>query len=163
MDAYRVPKGRATVLIFVPPFPISMRTVFLSEIAENHHGPETVSDLLEKPQAFLPVQEEDGEPVLLRKDSVRWLKVENPREAEWSFYEDSAGTPTRKIRCVFRDGEPLDGTIYSVAPEGERRVSDLVNRRTSFLHVESEGDLYLVNLRHVVTVRILEESNGHAG
>jgi hypothetical protein len=163
MDAYRVPKGRATVLIFVPPFPIAVRTVFLSEIAESHHGPETVSDLLDKPQAYLPVQEEDGEPVLLRKDSVRWLKVEDPRAVEWCFFEDAAGAATRKIRCVFADGDPLDGTIYVVAPEGERRVSDLVNRRSGFLHVESEGELYLVNLRHVVTVRILEEINGHAG
>lgn len=163
MESFKIPKERGTVLLLAPPFPVSVRTVFLADRAETHGGPETVSDLLERPDPFFPVQEEDGEPVFLRKDAVRWVKVENPRETEWIFYRDREAAPSKKIRCLFADGEPLDGTIYAIAPVGEQRVSDLLNRRVHFLHLESEGDLYLVNLRHVVTVRILEEPNGHAG
>ncbi len=157
MDDYTVPKDKAVVLIDVPSYPIAERTVFLSAMAEHHKGRETVSDLLNRPNPFLPVQEEDGESVLVRKDAVRWIKVLEPAGVEWHYYESREGAPRKRIRCIFREGEALEGYVYAVAPEGHQRVSDIANREEGFLHVEADGDLYLVNARHVLFIRILEE------
>lgn len=160
MDEYKIPKNKAVVLIDVPSYPIAERTVFLSGTAENHKGQETVSDLLGRPNVFLPVQEEDGESVLVRKDAVKWLKILEPREVEWHYYESREGAPRKRIRCIFQDGEPLEGYLYAIAPEGHRRVSDIANKVEGFLHVEADEDLYLVNAGHVLFIRILEEDNG---
>ncbi len=162
MEHFKVPKDKAVVLIDVPDYPIAERTVFLSAVAENHKGRETVSDLLDKPRPFLPLQEEDGESVLIRKSAIKWLKVLEPQDVEWHYFEGREGAPRKRIRCIFSEGEPLEGHVYAVAPEGHQRVSDIANQVRAFLHVEADGDLYLVNADHVLFIRILEENNGGA-
>ncbi len=162
MEHFKVPKDKAVVLVDVPDYPIAERTLFLSSVAENHKGRETVSDLLDKPRPFLPLKEEDGESVLLRKSAIKWIKVLVPQDVEWHYFEGREGASRKRIRCIFAEGEPLEGYVYAVAPEGHRRVSDIVNQEKTFLHVEADEDLYLVNTAHVMFIRILEENNGGA-
>ena len=157
MSDYKVPKERARVRLDLGASGVVERVLFLSPSAQTHRGRETASDLLGSPEPFLPVLEEGNGLVLLRKDAVRWVLVEEPAEVEWYFYEARLGAPTHRIRCRFAEGEPLVGTLYAIAPEGGQRVSDVVNRETGFLPLETDSGLHLVNLKWVTAIEVVEE------
>jgi hypothetical protein len=157
VDEFKVPKDQAKVVVKLPPQEPLEGIVFLSSFAEHHRGQEMLSDYFARDKTFLPLKENGGVSVLIRKEAIHWARVAEPQEVEWLFYEESQGVSRQRICCQFSDGETLEGFIYAIAPEGHRRVSDLVNQSQGFLHLECDDALYLVNLSHVTTVRIVEE------
>jgi hypothetical protein len=159
METYRVPKEKMTVLLRVPPEPPEEKTLFLSPFADTHQGRETLSDLLLRNERFLPVLEQDSLLLLVQKSRIQWIEVYQPEHAEWYYYQMREGTPKAKILVEFTTGETMEGFIHALTPEGERRVSDIVNRSEGFLHLETREGLYLVNLSKVNTVKILEEES----
>lgn len=159
MEVYKIPKEKRTVLIRVPPLPPDEKTLFLSPFAETHQGRETLSDLLQKKEKFLPVLESNNTLLLIRKSSIQWIEVLDPEETEWYYMEMRIGTPRAKILVEFATGDQMEGYIHALTPEGDRRVSDVVNLTEGFLHLESREGLYLINLSKVNTIRILEEEN----
>ena len=162
MDGYKVPKDQAKVILKAPPAAPVERYTFLSEFAEHHQGGETVSDLLARPKRFLPFRSEDGGAALIRKQAIAWLMIMEPERVEWYFYESRLGVPAEAVRVVFADGEELRGRIYAVAPEGRRRVQDLMNDAEGFLHLETAEGLFLVNLDHVLSVHSEGDDHGRA-
>ncbi len=162
METYKIPKERVKVLIWVPPHQPEERCLFLSPFAETHQGAETVSDMLIRPKRFLPVLLEGGGLQLVRKEAIRWLKVNNPERFEWHFIEQRQGAPQARIRCGFREGGSLEGIMYALTPAGEQRVLDVVNLLQGFLPLETSDGFFLLNLSHVCQITILEESHGGA-
>jgi len=161
-DAFRIPKEPAKVLICLPPDPPEPRLIFLSTMAENHAGPETVSDLLHRPKRFLPLVEEGDGVSLIRKASLRWIRIEDPARDEWHYLEERAGAPGARVRLEFAQGVPLEGVVYALTPPGEQRILDVVNLEAGFLHLEADQGLFLVNLDHVTRIGVTEESHGDA-
>jgi len=162
METYKIPKERAKVLMWAPPREPEERYLFLSPFAETHQGAETVSDLLLRPKRFLPVLQEGAGLELVRKEAIRWLRVEEPERSEWHFMEQRSGAPQAKIRCEFGEGGSLEGVMYALTPAGEQRVLDVVNLLQGFLPLETAQGFYLVNLGHVCHIAILEESRAGA-
>lgn len=162
MEVYKVPKERARVLMDAPPEPPKEMVFFLSEFSARHRGKEMVSDILAAPDLFVPVTAEDGGFLLLRKDAIRWVKVEDPHDVEWFFDEMKEGWPQIHVCFEFPEGDHLEGVVFAIAPEGERRLTDVVNRQEGFMPLESEGQLYLVNLERVKTIRAMEANRGGA-
>lgn len=160
MEPYRIPKDPTRVVVDMPPGEPVERVLYLSTLAENHRGAETVTDLLAAAPKFLPVRVEGDGLHLLRKELIRWVLVEEPERAEWLYLEEREGSPELPIRCEFSEGDSLEGQIRAMTPEGERRVSDVVNLASGFLPLETPGGLYLVNLARVHTIRLLEEEHG---
>lgn len=158
MEEYKVPKQRARVTVELPPGAPEEGTVFLSPFADKHNGPETVHDLLARDEAFMPLVLASRGFLLVRKSAVRWLRVEEPQSAEWRFFELGAGAPQSRVRCRFADGAALEGVLRALTPRGEQRVLDVVNLCAGFLHLETAAGLHLVNLAHVATIDVLEES-----
>ncbi len=161
MDGYRVPKEQAKVLLSAPPSAPEERYVFLSECAEHHQGEETLSDLLARPKRFLPFRDGGGRAVLVRKAAIEWMLIRDPERVEWVFYQNRQGVPSEAVRLEFSNGRELAGSIFAIAPEGRRRVQDLVNDAEGWLHLEAEEGLYLVNLEHVVAIN--GDGGEHAG
>ena len=159
METYRIPKEKMTVLLRVPPDPPDEKTVFLSPFADNHQGRETLSDLLERPDRFLPVLEKDSYLLLVQKSAIPWIEVLKPEQAEWYYYEMRQGTPKAKILVEFTTGETMEGHIHALTPEGDRRVSDVINLSQGFLHLETREGLYIINLSKVNAVKIIEEES----
>ncbi len=163
METFKVPKEQARVSLCVPPHPPEERVLFLSAFAEAHQGSETVSDLLLRPQRFLPMLNGGGAVSLVRKEAIRWLRVEEPGRAEWHYLEEREGTPRAKVRIEFSaGGDAVEGVVHALTPPGEQRTLDVVNLLEGFLHVETAEGLYLVNLAHVCHVHILEETDAGA-
>jgi hypothetical protein len=160
---YRVPKRKARVLVKLPPGAPGWKSIFLSSSAASHQGLETVSDLFNASQLFLPLRGEEGDVTIVRRASIRWLKVEDPKDVEWYYYEIREGVAQAKVQFRFDDGELLEGTLYALGRAGEQRVLDVVNRREGdFLHLEADAGLFLVNLRHINSISITEEEDGRA-
>ncbi|MCX7830185.1 MAG: hypothetical protein N2445_03885 [Acidobacteria bacterium] len=159
METYRIPKEKRTVLLRVPPAPPDEKTLFLSPFADSHQGRETLSDLLMKKDKFLPVLESNNSLLLVRKSSIQWIEILQPEETEWYYMEMRVGTPRAKILVEFTTGDTMEGFIHALTPEGDRRVSDVVNLSEGFLHLESREGLYLINLEKVSTIRIIEEES----
>lgn len=156
MSDYRVPKEKAAVLVELPPHPPEPRFIFLSPFAQSHHGAETPSDIFNIPQAFIPLFRESGDAVLARHDAITWVMVSEPRRTEWYYYEARTGAPDTGVHLEFDTGAHLDGRVALVGPVGGQRVQDIVNRDEGFLHLERDDELFLVNLKRVVSIAIKE-------
>ncbi len=154
MQDYQVPKERAAVLIEMPPHPPEPRFIFLSACAQNHQGTETPSDIFNVQQAFLPLFREEGDAILARHDAITWVMVGEPRRTEWRYFEARTGAPDVAVLFEFDTGTRLDGRIALVGPVGSQRVLDVINREEGFLHVERDDELFLVNLKRVVSITI---------
>jgi hypothetical protein len=157
MQEYQVPKEKASVLVDLPPHPAEPRFIFLAPFAQNHHGAETPSDIFNVPHAFIPLFREDDEPILVRHDSIVWVKVVDPQRTEWYYYNTRAGAPDAGVIIEFDTGHRLEGRIALIGPVGGQRVLDVINRQEAFLHVEREEDLFLVNLKRVVSISFKEQ------
>jgi hypothetical protein len=151
---YKVPKEKSLVLVKMPPMPPEWKTVFISSCAETHRGRETVSDLFNTPRKFFPLLDEREGIVLVRRNAIRWVRVEDPERFEWYYYEVRQGAPRSTVRCSFEDGEVLEGTLYAVGPAGEQRVQDVVNRQEGFVQLETGTGLFLVNLVHITALTV---------
>ena len=160
---YRVPKRKARVLVKMPPHPPDWKSIFLSSSAASHQGLETVSDLFNARQLFFPLRGEEGGVTVVRRAAVRWVRVEDPRDFEWYYYEVREGVAQARVQFLFDDGELLEGTLYALGRAGEQRVLDVVNRREEdFLHLEADAGLFLVNLGHISSISVMEEEDGGA-
>ena len=158
---YRVPKRKAQVLVKMPSAPPVWKSIFLSSSAASHQGQETVSDLFNARQLFLPLRGEEGGVTVVRRAAIRWVRVEDPKEVEWYYYEVREGVGQAKVQFLFDDGELLEGTLYALGRAGEQRVLDVVNRREEdFFHLEADAGLFLVNLGHISSISVMEEEDG---
>ncbi len=154
MEEYRVPKERASVLVDIPPHQPEQRFVFLAPFAQSHHGSETPSDIFNVPQAFIPLFREGGDVVLARHDAITWVMVGDPLRTEWYYFSARAGVPEATVHIEFDSGSHLDGRVALIGPVGGQRVIDIVNREEGFLHVERDDELFLVNLKRVVSITL---------
>jgi len=156
MQEFQVPKEKASVLIEMPPHPPEPRYIFLSPLAQNHHGAETPSDIFNISKAFIPLFSAGGDVVLARHDAITWVMIGDPTRTEWYYFDARAGMPDAAIHIVFDTGGILDGRIALIGPTGGQRVQDIVNREEGFLHVERNDELFLVNLKRVVSITLKE-------
>lgn len=157
MQEYQVPKQKASVLIEIPPHEPETRFIFLSAFAQSHHGAETPSDIFNIPQAFIPLFREDGEVLLARRDAITWVMIGEPRLTEWLYYEIRAGVADAEIHLEFDTSGHIDGRVALVGPAGSRRVLDIINHNDGFLPVERDDELFLVNLRRVISFTLKEQ------
>jgi hypothetical protein len=158
VDSYKIPKNRVRVVVRLGAAPPVDGLLFLSAFAQSHQGSETVFDLIEYPGDFLPLLRGAGNMYLVRKDRLRWLRIDDPKTSEWFHYQTSEGLPLHRVSFRFDARESLEGTIVADGPVGVQRVLDVINRREGFIHVEGPDGLYLVNLRQVAHIRIIEEA-----
>jgi hypothetical protein len=154
MQQYQVPKQKTSILIEMPPHEPETRHIFLSPYAQSHHGAETPSDIFDVPEAFIPLFSEGDDVVLARHDALTWVMVGEPQRTEWYYYETRAGMPDTAVHIAFDTGGHIDGRVALLGPSGAQRVLDIVNREEGFLHVERDDELFLVNLKRVVSITI---------
>ena len=157
MDQYQVPKEKASVLVEMPPHPPEPRIIFLSPVAENHHGAETPADIFNVAQDFIPLFREGGGAVLARNSAITWVMIGEPQRTEWYYYETRVGVPDIAVHLEFDTGTHLDGLIALVGPSSGRRVLDIINRQDGFLHLERDDELFLVNLKRVISITMKEQ------
>jgi hypothetical protein len=129
-------------------------SLFLHLTAESHDGPETVLDRLNTPDRFLVLSvADDGPVVLLNKSQI--IRVDVPADAA-SVDAPTPPTDVERIRLRLINGEQLDGTVRAEGPEGQHRLSGLLNSQSAFLPVQGPAQLHLLQKRFISRITPLQ-------
>jgi DNA-binding response OmpR family regulator len=122
-------------------------SVFLHLTAEAHDGPETVLDRLNMPDRFLVLSVADDSPVvLLNKGQI--IRVDVPcKAAPPEVLASTANVEHVRLRLI--NGEQLDGTVCVEGPEGQHRLSSLLNAQSAFLPLQGSARLHLLQKRFI--------------
>ena len=146
------PAGPGYILQGHPPFTVWL---YVGERAENHWGCERPSDLLNNPNEFLPVSDEDGRLILLQKDALMLIAVPAEYEAGASYPEEveQAGlTITQGLELLLIDGTSLSGTVTYLRPDGRQRLQDFLNTADNFMAIRDNEMVQLVSRKCIASI-----------
>ncbi len=115
-----------------------------------HHGRERVKDVLNGPNAMLPVHAADGSCTLFNKAFIEVVELAAPDLAEDGETDLS---DHRKVALLLADGVKLRGTILVSTPPERARTLDFLNRGERFFYLETEPGSRVIALQHVVSAR----------
>jgi CheY-like chemotaxis protein len=122
-------------------------SLFLHLSAESHDGPETVLDRLNTPDRFLVLSVADDSPVVLL-NKAQIIRVDVPTEAE-PHEATAAVTDVAHVRVRLINGEQLEGAVRVEGPEGQHRLSGLLNAQSAFLPLQGSARLHLLQKRFI--------------
>lgn len=126
--------------------------LFLAEHGSRGFDRQSVLDLLEQSEGFLPAcDRETGNWESFNSRSVNWIGMS--RVATGADESANELYDRRKlVRVEFAGAAPLEGELLYSAPEESARVVDVMNRRERFLRLWSGDRVYLVNKASVLRV-----------
>jgi len=128
--------------------------VFVLPLLSERGGRETLLDLLQLPESFLPFSTAEGM-LLVQRDRVIWARVADPREGGVS---DLAGAVETPVTITLAGGlEPaqavVEGLLRRWPPPGGERVLDTLASEESFLALLQGDSTLLVAKRYIVTAQ----------
>lgn len=131
--------------------------LFLAEHGGHDFARQTVLDLLEQVDTFLPAWDvETGVREAFNARAVVWIAMSrNAMDAESSA--DELFEHRRCVRVALIGGASLEGEILYSAPDGGTRLVDYLNRRERFLRLWDGDRLFLVNRESVL--RVVEQGD----
>jgi hypothetical protein len=154
----RIRKEPLEVELALAGYPARRVSLFLAEHGVHAFARQTVLDLLEQVETFLPARDaETGLWESFNARAVVWIAMS--REAlEEEGSADQLFEHRRFVRVLLAAGSSLEGEVLYSAPDGEARLVDHLNRPERFLRLWDGDRVLLVNKQSVV--RIVEESEG---
>lgn len=160
-ERYQVPKHEASARVRLADGSRHEITVYLSERAEGHAGPERPSDLLNGDDRFVPVSFADAGFALLRRTSVVVMTVAvddemvgaGGTEDVFGSGPDPEGLERHDVVLALYDGSELEGTMTFLMPPGERRLQDFLNRSPPFVRLRDDDRIRIVNTDRIVRVQ----------
>jgi len=128
-------------------------TVFLGLYEATHAGPQTVGDLLNGEERFIPLKTVKAV-CLINIEQI--VSVHTPIEDE----ADELMTlgEARPVALTMLHGALLRGDIYVTLPEGHRRAKDFFNHAPAFFPLFKEKQIVYINRRFVASVQ--DETHG---
>ncbi|MFN2545954.1 MAG: hypothetical protein ABR567_00825 [Myxococcales bacterium] len=148
-DELKVPKRRAQVEVLLPGGAARQVTVFLSEFASRHNGPERLSDLFNASEDFVPALDVLSETMtFLNRHGIAAARVAR----EWELGEEAPAGEQHEVEIALVDGTTLRGTVTVVLPPGRTRLLDFLNDAQPFLRLDEKERVALVNKRHIARV-----------
>ncbi len=150
MTDLSVPKHRVRVELLLAGGERREAIVFLAAQAEEHSGPERVSDLLAREEAFFPAEDAaTGETWFVARGAVAAARV--ARALEPGDGDEHTLPTEHEVEVALRDRQRLRGTLSSVLPPDHSRGIDFLNEAPRFFRLlASADDLLLVHREHVV-------------
>ena len=119
----------------------------------SHPGPETVVELLNRPEPFLVL--------ILEEDGIRFVPKAQVALVECPAPEPEDGDRKSAMRFLNLEVEMmsarvLEGSVESELPPNRSRVQDFLNDGGEFFPLTAEGTLWAVHRTHVRSVRPLD-------
>jgi len=155
-ERYRVPKRKVSVRIRTSKGKEETVSLFLSECAEDHAGPEQASDFFNSPRDFLVAQLQSDAFVFVRRGSLSLVTLELDDE-QLAGADPVAGDLyiEEDVEVELEDGLLLEGTTRYQRPEAQARLQDYLNGPEPFLLLYSSEQVHLVNKSCIsrITVR----------
>jgi len=154
VSEFRVTKLRVPVKVWVAD-QVHAGDVFLTPVAATHDGGETLSDLLNGRDPFLPV-ERDGCLWCYPLDAISVASVK--QEVGEIAEVEIAPLTHHLVRVTLLNGRALAGTVqYSRHPDSSRLV-DYLNAAPPFFPLHQAGEIAFVNRRHVASIAFEPEA-----
>lgn len=150
-QAYAVPKRVVVATVTMDGGePVSL-TLFLSDRAELHEGPERPSDLLSRGQPFVPALDGDGALILIGRNAIATLSI--PAEEE----PIPLMATSFRVQVMLRSGLKVEGTVHYAMPEASQRLQDYLNQPELFIAIQQETTLLFVNKACITGLRTLKQ------
>ena len=154
-----VDKLRVTVWVSRPGDPAVEGTLSLLPQSAHHAGPETLLDLLDRADSFLPFERTADDAVLLiSRPDIQWVKAGPGVDSELIRPRAYRFTHEERVRICLRGGETLDGVIHMELPENLNRVSDYLNGHERFFPLATREGMFLVHKSAVREVCLFDSS-----
>jgi hypothetical protein len=149
MDEYKVEKSLFPVKVFFLDGTIKEGSVYLSLHAARHEGRETVRDVLNHKEQFIPIKFEEEQIGFINKTHIMMM----------SFPLCKENTDT-VMPCYMADVEidlanktQKEGIFVFQLPEHLTRVKDFLNHADLFVELRIDQEIYLINKDRILSVR----------
>ncbi len=147
MDEYKIEKNLFLVKVFFLDGTIKEGSVYLSLQAAHHEGRETVSDVLNQKEQFIPINFKEEQIRLINKTHIIMMSfpldnIENLMPCYVAGVEINLDNKTQK-----------EGIFVFQLPKHLTRLKDFVNQADSFVELRIDKEIYLINKDHILSVR----------
>ena len=131
--------------------------IHLIDWVHHHAGPETPLEMLNRPEGFFAVTQENGT-VIVPKAQVAMVTCEWPPPGWPPDGMVLLPDPERRVPLLVRlsSGEELRGEAAMLARDGHGRALDYLNESGPFFQLVTEDVPRLINRAHVSVVRPLD-------
>ena len=135
MSDYRIEKDRFSVKLFFSDGEVDQGNIYLSLQAANHVGRESVRDVLNQQDSFLPVNFPKDSTKLINKRHL--LMVSFPSNEE----EEELGPEANPHEVVLHlsNSVQIEGKFIFLLPPHSSRVKDYLGQAESFIELRKEG------------------------
>ena len=148
MSDYRIEKDRFSVKLFFSDGKVDEGNIYLSLQAANHEGRESVRDVLNQQDLFLPVIFPTRSTKLVNKRHLLMVSfLSNEEEGDLG-----AQASPHEVVLHLINGVRIEGKFIFLLPPHSSRVKDYLSQTESFMELRKEGEIYLINKRHIIFV-----------
>lgn len=149
MSEYRIEKVRRSVTLRLAGGVTLAGDIFVQPTARFRAGPQEPADLLNEPEAFIPVATVEDELMLVAKDQIE--HVQFPADGSDTHND---GVADAAVEVWLTDGTSLSGVLRLETRADRSRVLDFLNdEQQRFLTLRTPFGTCLVNRRHITQVR----------
>lgn len=149
MDEYKIEKSLFPVNVFFLDGTIKEGSVYLSLHAANHEGPETVSDVLNQKEQFIPIDFREERIRLINKTHI--IMMSFPL-CKWNM-ECLMPCHAADVEINLDNRTQKKGTFVFQMPKHLTRVRDFLNHADLFVELRIDEEIFLINKDHILSVR----------
>jgi hypothetical protein len=149
MDEYKIEKSLSPVKVFFLDGTIEEGSVYLSLHAAGHEGRETVSDVLNHKDQFIPINFKKEQIRLINKAHIIMMSFPQFKEN----MENSLPCYAADVEINLDNKTQKNGIFAFQLPKHLTRVKDFLNRADAFVELRIDNEIYLINKDHILSAR----------
>jgi hypothetical protein len=151
---YRIEKDRSLVVLTTVGGERILGEMFVQAYARHRMGPEEPRDVMNGDEPFFPLQQLDGETLLISKEHVLELEIEGMDRID---AESEMLARAARVEITMTGGTRRLGMVFLEVPFDRPRLLDFLNRfHERFITLRTEHGVSLINRRLVELVRPLD-------
>ncbi len=129
--------------------------IHLLDWVHRRAGPETPVEMLNRPEGFFPVTQDDGSAIFIPKAQVAMVTCDWPPEGWPPDDVELLPEASHRVALTVRlaSGEQFDGAVSVALPETRHRALDFLNASSPFFQLVTDGAPRIMNRAHVSVVR----------
>jgi len=149
MNEYKIEKSLFLVKVFFLDGTVKEGSVYLSLQAARHEGHETVSDVLNQKEQFIPINFKEEQIRLINKTHIIMMSFPMCKEN----IEDLMPCYVAEVQINLDNKTQKEGIFVFQLPKHLTRVKDFLNHADSFVELRIDKEIYLINKDHILSIR----------
>src|SRR5262245_6094967 len=153
MSSFQLPLVEVVARITLAQGKPQVGKIFLAARVPQHDGPETLLEMLNRPEAFFPFRQDDGPVLLVARSQVVTLAVEQEPIAD---PDRLSAAKEVGLELVLSNGTTIDGHARAELPQQHARTLDYLNAgggAAPFIALSNHESINYVNRAHVLFAR----------